>query len=168
VIGKELPDRPGELRSLVRALVARCPEQRYGDRASARLLAVGAVTVTVPFAWHAKVSAIVRRVRSNAAPAPLSSPGPLAPAGIAAGVPGATKPGAVPGAAGRSPPLPGRRAGWIGRGLGAGHGRLRAEEDDGQHAEQSTSGHEQPPWPSRSSRYGGRVVQGSGSVPLVA
>ena len=63
--------------------------------------------LTVPLPWHANGTANVRLERLSAIDPLLSRPGPVAPEGIAAAVPGATNAGAVPGGTGRSAPLPG-------------------------------------------------------------
>ena len=65
------------------------------------------VMLTVPLPWHANGTANVRLERLSAIDPLPSRPGPVAPEGIAAAVPGATNAGAVPGGTGRSVPLPG-------------------------------------------------------------
>src|SRR4051812_19429449 len=67
----------------------------------------GAVTATEALAWQARATEKVRLARLSVTAEPLSSPGPATAPGIAAGVPGGTNAGAVPGGAGRAPPLPG-------------------------------------------------------------
>ena len=62
------------------------------------LIADRAVTLTVPLAWQANGSENVRFVLLSVAAVLPSRPGPVAPPGIAPGVPGGTTPAAYPAA----------------------------------------------------------------------